>query len=480
MALNALIGSTTTGTANDGADYSIWSKFTATFSGTIDRIKVYSRANGNMKVGLYADSAGTPGARLGYNDTGQACALNQWNTLTISATSIVAGTSYWLVYIFDTQGTGSHTGVNSGGTRKYKAATYSSWTFPDPAGLSGEDNDSYYVSICGCDSNQIMLLGWDNDTWDGGTGGKTNVMVDKWTALATYTVNKLRIKVSTDGNIKVAIYADNAGEPGALLSALNTDQAVVAGWNDVTLSTPVNVTNGTVYWIGFLGSVTAGMFYYKALAGRTNRFKAATYSSWSWPDPAGSGYSTQDDYDYSDRGWGAAVILVSLSGTLNLSGSLVTRLASKILTGTLNMSGTVRRKIKHSLAGTLNLSGVVSKKWKAFKSLVGSLSFTGLVSVLRKIIGAGAVSVDDYLSTNTFHLSKFAAEFTGDVSVLKVYLVGSYNIKVAVYSDSSGEPGSLLSVINTPTAIVTGWNTITIPSVSVNQGTPYWLAFNSG
>jgi hypothetical protein len=174
-----------------------------------------------------------------------------------------------------------------------------------------------------------------------------------------------------------------------------------------------------------------------------------------------------------------SVIQVALAGTLNFLGAVIRKpLLKKV--GTLNFSGLIGRKISVAKAGTLNLSGALSTKWKRLVSLAGSLSFSGLVSVLRKIIGAGAVSVDSYLGTNTFHLSKHTAEFTGIVSKLKIYSSGICNVKVAVYSDVGGEPSNLLSVVNTSTPVVAGWNTITIPSISINVGIPYWLAFNSG
>lgn len=148
------------------------------------------------------------------------------------------------------------------------------------------------------------LLGTNNDTWDGGAGGQVNVMIDKWTAVATGNVTEIRVKVSVAGTVKVALYADSSGNPGTLLSAVNTAQSVSIGWNTITLSTPVDVTQNTVYWIGFYGSNTGGMFYYRVLAGRENRWKAATYSTWTWPNPAGTGYNTQTGYEYANAAYG--------------------------------------------------------------------------------------------------------------------------------------------------------------------------------
>jgi len=87
---------------------------------------------------------------------------------------------------------------------------------------------------------------------------------------------------------------------------------------------------------------------------------------------------------------------------------------------------------------------------------------------------------------NFMNASKFTASATGTVSSISVYVAspvsGSPNNKsqVAIYSDSSGLPGSRLGFSND--AVVTGnsWNVINLTSgVSVTSGTVYWLAYNT-
>jgi hypothetical protein len=51
-------------------------------------------------------------------------------------------------------------------------------------------------------------------------------------------------------------------------------------------------------------------------------------------------------------------------------------------------------------------------------------------------------------------------------------------MKVGIYSDSAGIPTTRLDTVGS-TAVVSGWNTITFPSVSIVSGTAYWLATNS-
>ena len=194
---------------------------------------------------------------------------------------------------------------------------------------------------------------------------------------------------------------------------------------------------------------------------------------------------------------GVKGIFKSLAGTLNLSGALASikksfvSLAGSLtssgalgvlvkidLAGALTSSGALGRKITKSLAGTLTSAGALALKIKI--ALAGSLTSSGAMSLLWRIIGAKAVSVDSFLTINTFHLSKFVAEFTGIITKIRVYSSASGDVKVAIYSDVGGEPSSLLAVVNTPTAVVAGWNTIAISNTSIGLGTDYWLAFNSG
>jgi len=79
-------------------------------------------------------------------------------------------------------------------------------------------------------------------------------------------------------------------------------------------------------------------------------------------------------------------------------------------------------------------------------------------------------------------LSKFTAERSGAVSTFYIYMAGACNAKVAVYSDSGGQPGTLMGGVSTPQACVAGWNAITLAGVSIVSETDYWLAslFDAG
>jgi hypothetical protein len=89
------------------------------------------------------------------------------------------------------------------------------------------------------------------------------------------------------------------------------------------------------------------------------------------------------------------------------------------------------------------------------------------------------VGHDDATGANNesgyFRFDKFTAVATGSITEFRIKAGASVNVRVALYSDNSGQPGTLLnSVAGTP--VTSGWNTIAFPSTSIVSGTVYWLA----
>lgn len=154
------------------ADYLTLNKFTASATGNMTQLKVKASASANVKCALYADSSGTPGALITAMNTGQAV-VSGWNTLTFTSTPITSGTTYWLATDIDTLGGTTADASGTGGTRAWKIATYSGFTFPNPAG-GGYTNDTYNGLVTGWSIgfyNSPMNMTkdnnwqWSNFTW---------------------------------------------------------------------------------------------------------------------------------------------------------------------------------------------------------------------------------------------------------------------------------------------------------------------------
>ena len=123
-------GVTATPSIRESPNYLLLNKATLSVSGTLTGISFYCLALGaNVKVGIYADSSGSPGSLLVGPITQNSCASG-WNTVSASA-SLAAG-DYWLAGSTDTNG---GLGEVSGdtGTMWYKAFSFTS-SWPNPAG----------------------------------------------------------------------------------------------------------------------------------------------------------------------------------------------------------------------------------------------------------------------------------------------------------------------------------------------------------
>jgi len=90
---------------------------------------------------------------------------------------------------------------------------------------------------------------------------------------------------------------------------------------------------------------------------------------------------------------------------------------------------------------------------------------------------ATVATVAGQYAANQVTYSKFLTSSPGRIHFLRIYASGSGNVKVAIYSDSSGSPSSRLYTATA--AVVAGWNDIEIGPLDVTQNTYYWLAFNS-
>lgn len=99
---------------------------------------------------------------------------------------------------------------------------------------------------------------------------------------------------------------------------------------------------------------------------------------------------------------------------------------------------------------------------------------------MASLLGTTAITGDGTQPSNNFNIyQQFTAKASGTVTQINVNCFQSGNIKVAIYTDDgvgSGLPNTLLASTGS-NAVVSGINSISISSVSVINGTKYWLAY---
>jgi hypothetical protein len=145
-----LVGTDVSSGSNISLNYWVGCRFQAIASGISTLFRIYSAVAGNAKFAIYADDASAPGNRLWHNSDGAACSIG-WNEFDCIGVSIVLNEYYWLMFNGGTTGVGTR---NANGTYIYQSATYSSFSFPDPAGtgftsLSYTPNFSVYGNTGG-------------------------------------------------------------------------------------------------------------------------------------------------------------------------------------------------------------------------------------------------------------------------------------------------------------------------------------------
>ena len=88
------------------------------------------------------------------------------------------------------------------------------------------------------------------------------------------------VDTAPNNHARAAIYADNAGSPGTLLSSATAATTVVtAGWNTIPLGTTLTLTPNTNYWLAFKLDGNATQFRYVAGTGTVSSYDSETYSS---------------------------------------------------------------------------------------------------------------------------------------------------------------------------------------------------------
>src|SRR4030042_488969 len=119
-------------------------------------------------------------------------------------------------------------------------------------------------------------------------------------AFTSGNMTEFKLRSDASGHVKCALYADNSGEPGSLITAMNTGQAVVSGWNTLNFtSTPV--TNGMYYWLAINMDTNYAGMYVNGIG--TGRYRPQSYAGFSFPDPAGGGFTVYSYYTI-EAGWG--------------------------------------------------------------------------------------------------------------------------------------------------------------------------------
>jgi len=126
--------------------WAYFQRFYAVSSGKITQFRLKIKATTNLKVAIYSDNGGVPGACIAQTSSIFASIPNDWNSLDFDGPSVLQGATYWLAWT-GTSGEVVHRYSMGGVEKLLSAPSYSSFVFPDnPSPLSSNVRD--YAVAC--------------------------------------------------------------------------------------------------------------------------------------------------------------------------------------------------------------------------------------------------------------------------------------------------------------------------------------------
>jgi len=140
------------------------------------------------------------------------------------------------------------------------------------------------------------LVGHDDAT--GASSASGYFRWGKFTAIATGSMTEFRLKAGVNANVRVALYSDNAGQPGTLLNSV-ASTGVVIGWNTITFPS-TDIVSGTTYWLAHITETTGGVQYVTETGTGNSAYKVGTFYD-AWPT---SGWIVADNFSHLVAGWG--------------------------------------------------------------------------------------------------------------------------------------------------------------------------------
>ena len=263
-------------------------------AGTIQSISIYHNGGtGSLLLGIYADASGAPAARLGVTQATTISTAAGWQTVSLtSPVTVTSGQKVWLSWVFE-----NNPGVRYVAGTPARAQSAALWAggMPDPFGTATYANYKYSVYCTYI---------------PGGSQTKINGITEVYT-LSSTTANRRAQTITFSeagtiqsisiyhnggtGQLLLGVYADASGAPATRLGVTPaTTINLTAGWQTVSLTSPVSVTSGQKVWLSWVFENNPGVRY---VAGTPSRTQSAALWSGGMPDPFGS--ASYANYKYS-------------------------------------------------------------------------------------------------------------------------------------------------------------------------------------
>jgi hypothetical protein len=406
---------------------------TATASGQVGSINFFldeSSAATKIYVGIYNDASGKPGSLLTQGSTTQ-FALGTWNSVTVSAVSLISGTAYWIAilgttggkpYFHDRSTTNCHSQTSSQSNLTSLPSTWS----------TGKTWNTCYISayaVAGTLPATVMI---GNQEVESNLDKNPAEQAEAFPAIANTTGSVAVIDLYLDptsgsGPVYIGLYADNGKDhPGTLLGQGSTASPVAGSWNSISI-TPSSITAGSRYWIALLGTQATSPYFrdrqttacHSETSSQTNL--ASLPSTWS----TGASWNTCYISAYGLPATGSPILSISPS---SLSFAAIQGGANPVPA---NLS------VTNTGSGTLSFTAYTDQSWLSATPASGTAPQTVQVSAAVGSLTAGT--------------------YTGHVTVTAAGAQDSPAVATVTFTVSPFVPPSITALASPP-ANANGWN----------------------
>jgi len=233
-------------------NYVLWYPINASSSGCLQTLGAFIGNDGNIRLAIYSDKNGTPGSLLAQTADTMMARSNFWQDMPVAPANavITTGTQYWLAAQIFSSGPTSYLWYGGSSTiHYYLSQPYGPFPGTASGAALGGGPDAYlrmtYSSTGACTSELILS---PPVVQSPGPVACSSVFPPIFTLPLTLDLGAC---IGEDGNMMLALYADNNGEPG-LLIAQTTDTPMSRGnfWQDLPVVPPgVTLIPGAKYWV---------------------------------------------------------------------------------------------------------------------------------------------------------------------------------------------------------------------------------------
>jgi uncharacterized repeat protein (TIGR01451 family) len=270
---------------------------TFTEAGQIQSISVYHNAgSGNVILGVYSDEAGFPSALLGVTPSTAVRTTAGWQTVSLTTPlTVTSGQKVWLVWVFQNV---SNIRYERTSTPASVSST-SAWSSGIPPTFGKSYNGNFKFSVyCTYTPNAVIPTKIGNKEVFGLASSSTVRRAMPVTFNEAGQIQSISVYHNAgSGNVLLGVYSDAGGKPSALLGVTPSSAVrTTAGWQTVTLTTPVSVTSGQKVWLAW---VFQNPPYTRFVSTSTPASVSTGGSGWSSGMPSVFGKSYNGNFKFS-------------------------------------------------------------------------------------------------------------------------------------------------------------------------------------